>query len=178
MIDSYIVAIILIVVGLIILGSFYVKSRKNNSDSTSEINRYKACKMAFFHILTMYILYFLYDLLAKETCLRLSGMLVVFLSLTVGIIVYMGYCIIHDDEKTAAKYSGIKTILITNFICVVCWIITFSLYSFDELFKIKDGVIDVATADCMWLFIVPIYVVNTAILLIKHRCCKTKNKRD
>lgn len=141
-------------------------------DSNKSIRR-RALLMSFIHMITMYILYLVYSLVASDEYFRLSGTVQGFLILSVGTIVYMGYCILHEDKKAAERYSGIKSILITNIICVICWTVAFLLYSFDELFKIKDGVIDVATSDCIWLFIVPVYVVNTAILLIKYRVRKS-----
>ncbi|WP_028236093.1 hypothetical protein [Pseudobutyrivibrio sp. MD2005] len=167
MINSILLPVLLTVVGVVILGLFLVSSRKKNNGKSL---RRKGFKMSVAHMLTMYLIYFLYNMLASNKCFRLSKEVQIFLILGVGIIVYMGYCILHEDKKAAERYGGIKSILITNIICVTCWIITISLYSFDELFKIKDGVVHVATADCIWFFVVPIYVVNTSILLIKYRC--------
>ena len=169
MINSDVLAIMLAVVGVLILGLLYVSGRKRSNGKSIRI---KGCKMAFSHMLSAYILYFIYNLLASDKFFRLSIQVQLFLILGIGTIVYMGYCILHNDEKAAARYAGIKCILITNIMCMACWIVTLYLYRFNELFKIKDGVIDVAISDCIWLFIVPIYVVNTAILLIEYRCGK------
>ena len=165
------ILILLLCVAMPMVIIFYAlsKNNKHDYDEMQEIARGKAGKLAFLITMSLCGAYYLYDLFAGDSLLRLAGSTLALLVFGVGLAVFSSYCIMHDAYFYVGTKDGLKSSCKINiFICIICFV-SLAMCSPKDFFEIKNGIIGLSGVSCFTPFILSIYVIDTITFFLKIR---------